>query len=1140
MSAGWPGQGTLTASVVAAALGLPEPTPDQRAVIESPAEPALVIAGAGSGKTETMAGRVVWLVVNGHVRRDEVLGLTFTRKAAGELAERIEARLARMDEYSRRGLLPLLPTLAAKGDLAAMWQRISVLPERLRRDALRAALDRWAAVHGAEPAPDAGDDLLLRPRVSTYNAFADAIVREHAARIGRDAEAALLSQSGSWLTARRVVIASHDDRLAEREDRFGTVVDAVARLAGELLDNAADPDDVASFGARHAAALRALTNPDLAAPGDIEKFHNAMAALPILMGLVRDYDVAKRAQNALDFADQVAGALQIVTVAPAVADELRAQHRVVLLDEYQDTSVLQTRLLASVFADTPVMAVGDPHQSIYGWRGASADNLAAFSSAFAPRGGARRFALMVSWRNDRRILDAANRLIEGASTTGIAVPPLEPRPDAATGSVQHAFASTIEEESAEVADWFERVRSRHGGVQPHAGAILFRAKRHMPAFADALAARGIPHRILGLGGLLSTPEVVDVVAALRVLSDPAQGSSLIRLLVGPRFGVGVADMAALHDLATTLAQRDPAFARLPDGLVQRLRGSVGADEQGSIVDAVDVVRVLPHDFGLLSGFSSEGVRRLKEAGAVLERLRAASAQPIPDLIRAIELELGLDVELAANETRGPARLASAQLRSFVDEVRTFLAADDRGSISSLLAWLDHTEETDELMPRAEPPEPGVVQLLTIHGAKGLEWDSVAVVRMVGDELPKRPRTTMGWLGYGVLPYPFRGDRGALPHLDWDPDAPGDRPGLAASIRAFKADSAAQQESEERRLAYVAVTRARRDLLLTGSRWGGQLRPRRPSAYLDEIVEVLGLDPIVVDETEQNPYEGRQGATLRWPLDPLGARGDRVRAAAAAVQACIDADERDDPSDDLRRLLLERRARAQGAPRRAPSRVAASRFKDFVGDFGSAVEAVSRPVPERPFRQTRLGTLFHAWVEERSGLTGRGTSLDEGLWESDDEDVGETEASAADAAELDRLTAVFLRSEWADLAPIEVETEIDITLDGAEELGTVVCKLDAVYRRADRGDRIEIVDWKTGRPPTSAAEKDERMLQLALYRLAYHKRHGVPLDDIDVALYYVSDDLVIRSDRVYSEAELAQRWNAAREARSASASSSSTG
>ena len=1135
----WPAGRGLSASVIAAALGLPEPTPDQRAVIESEPRPALVVAGAGSGKTETMAGRVVWLVANGHVRRDEVLGLTFTRKAAGELAERIDARLARIDEFGRRGLLPLLPALAAAGELDELWTRLRSLPERLRRDGLRAALDRLAVRHAdAVGAHDvaAGDDLLLRPRVSTYNAFADAIVREHAARIGRDAEAGLLSQSASWLTARRVVVASSDERLAAREDRFATVVDAVQRLAGDVLDNRADLDEVAGYGARCAAALEPLTNPDLAAPGDIERFHVAMSGLPVLAGLVRDYAAAKNAQNALDFADQVTGALEIVEAAPQVAGELVEQYRVVLLDEYQDTSVLQTRLLAAIFAGTPVMAVGDPHQSIYGWRGASADNLAAFPRAFGGDAGCGSFALMVSWRNDRRILDAANALIAPAPSAGVPVPPLAARPGAGDGALARVFADTIEDEAAAVADWFAGVRAAHTGDAPHSGAILFRAKRHMTAFADALAVRGIPHRILGLGGLLSTPEVVDVVAALRVLSDPAQGSSLLRLLAGPRFGVGVADLAALHELATTLAQRDEGYARLPDALVQRLRGSVGVDEQVSIVDAVDVVRALPADYGLLAGFTREGVRRIAEAGAVFERLRAGAGQPVPDLVRAIELELNLDIELAANESRGPARLASAQLRSFVDEIRTFLAADERGSIGSLLAWLDHAEETDELMPRPEPPEPGVVQLLTIHGAKGLEWDAVAVVRLVQDELPKRPRTTLGWLGYGMLPAAFRGDRDALPALEWDPAAPGDRRGLSKAITAFKAANREYQEREERRLAYVAVTRARSDLLLTGSRWGGQKEARRPSAYLLEIVAELGLDPIEPDETGENPYQDRVGATLRWPLDPLGARGALVRRAAGEVSARAGIDGRAEPTDELRRLLLERAARSRTVAREAPTRVAASRFKDFVGDFGGTVEAVARPVPERPYRQTRLGTLFHAWVEQRSGLVGRGTSLDEGLWEADDEDVAETEASVADTAELARLTATFLASEWAPLAPLEVETEIDITLDGAEALGTIVCKLDAVYLR---GGRIEIVDWKTGRPPATEAERDERMLQLALYRLAYHKRHGVPLERIDVTLYYVADDLVVRSDRVYSESDLVQRWNAARDARAASASSSTS-
>jgi DNA helicase-2/ATP-dependent DNA helicase PcrA len=663
----------------------------------------------------------------------------------------------------------------------------------------------------------------------------------------------------------------------------------------------------------------------------------------------------------------------------------------------------------------------------------------------------------------------------------------------------------------------------------------------MQVFADALDRHGVPHRILGLGGLLTTPEVTDVVAALRVVHDPTQGSALIRLLVGPRFGIGVADMGALYDLATTLSRRDGALAPLPDELLEKLRASAGADEQVSIIDALDFVRSSPDDYRLIAGISAEGRERMREAGAMLERLRRAAGQPVPDLIRLIESELRLDIELGANETRGSAGVATTQLRAFVGEVRAFLDADERGTIGSLLSWLDHAEQTDELMPRTEPPEPGVVQLLTIHGSKGLEWDAVAVVRLSAGELPKTPTGTAGWLGFGMLPYRFRGDSLALPSLDWRLTPESDARELEAALKAFKEAGKEHQLEEERRLAYVAVTRARSRLLLTGSYWAGQTRPRAASVFLEEIVGELGLDPVepLADDAD-DPYQG-EGGTLQWPLDALGARRSVVEEAAHAVHRAAATEPVATP--ELARLLAERRLRERESPGAAPTRVPASRFKDYVTDFSATVSQIARPMPERPYRQTRLGTLFHQWVEQRSGVASTRSTVDEALWELDDErwdalsadadaHAGTSSEALSDEEELARLREVFERSEWARLRPLEVETEIDFALPGVGRgpRHIVICKLDAVYRRDDRGGRIEIVDWKTGRAPRTAAEREERMLQLALYRLAYHRRHGVPLEEIDVALYYVSDDLVLRGDRVYTAEQLAERWHRARAAR----------
>ncbi len=1051
---------TFSPEDLADALGLPTPTREQAAVISAPLAPTLVVAGAGSGKTETMAGRVVWLVANGIVPRDEILGLTFTRKAAGELAERIGRRLRLLDELQRTGRLPV----AGAGMVA--------------------------------------DTLLERPTVSTYNSFADGLVREHAVRLGRDPEAVVLTEAAAWLLMRRIVLASDDPRLEDRDNALSTIIDAALRIARDGVDNLVDFDELASFAERFDDVLiRPSSRKGTDVLAAVRTAATNVGGLGLLATLATQYRAHKRRIGVIDYADQVAGAFEIVSSAAEVRAELRARYRVVLLDEYQDTSVVQTRLLAALFADSAVMAVGDPHQSIYGWRGASAGNLGGFTRSFAPGGGGRRYSLMTSWRNSERVLAAANAVLAPLSAGApVEVGELEARPGAPAGDVRVEFLDDVDAEAARVADWFEHVRTeRSARGAPTSGAILFRSKKHMLRFAEALARRGIAHRILGLGGLLSTPEVVDVVSALRVISDPTAGSALIRLLTGPRWSIGLPDMRALADLASRLARHDTALQPLAPEVLERLRSRAGEDT-GSLIDALDFVVRHGDDHGWLSAFTPAARERLREAGAVFASLRRAAGIPLPELIRLIERELRLDIELAANESRGPARTAGDQLRAFVDELHGFLQADDSRTLSSVLAWLDRAERQDEFMPRTEPPEPDVVQLLTIHGSKGLEWDAVAVVRVVADELPGKLRDGQGWLAFGVLPSAFRGDAPFLPDLDWSADAAPTQQDLGRAIDEYRAALQQRHVEEERRLAYVAVTRARDHLLLTGAPWAGTKKPRSASVFLEEIADALDV-PHPAAEIGENPYDGR-GQVLHWPLDALGARRERVLTASELVRSIPAEDQV--PADDVQLLLRERDRRRTANDPAAPVRIPASRFKDFVADYGAASRATSRPQPERPYRSTQVGTQFHSWVEERLGVAGGGAVLDDALWEQEDEAV-----SSGDA-DLAALQRTFLASPWAHLKPIEVETEINVAVEnlfGDGRTHVVICKLDAVY---ERDGRIEIVDWKTGRAPRTQKEKDERMLQLELYRRAYHARHGIPLEEIDVALYYVADDLILRA------------------------------
>ncbi|PPH22075.1 ATP-dependent DNA helicase [Rathayibacter sp. AY1C4] len=1062
----------IDALTIAERLDLRPPTAEQRAVIEAPLEPALVVAGAGSGKTETMANRVLWLLANGHAAPSEVLGLTFTRKAAAELGERIGRRI---DQLGAAGLLPLAP---------------------------------------GQSAPDPFE----AATVSTYNAFANTIFRDNAALIGREGDATVLSEASAWHLARGVVADTADPRILEVEAGIDRLTDLVVSLAHDLADNLADPAAVAAFAEdflRLGELPRGGSGSGLYR--ELEKALQAVGALPVLTALAERFQEAKAERGFVEFSDQVALALRIVDRVPRIVDEHRARYRVVLLDEYQDTSVLQTRLLSRLFAGQGVMAVGDPHQSIYGWRGASAEGLGRFGTDF---GGAGRFSLSTSWRNGRRVLTAANAIVEPlAAGSAVAVDTLSAGPQASEHPVELTFPETIEEEADDVAAWFAgRLRQ---SAEPPSAAVLFRVRAHMDRFAAALAKHGVRYHILGIGGLLRQPEIADLVAALTVVEDPAAGSELVRLLAGARWRLGVRDLKALRDLASWLAARDHAHRLLPEEVRERMRASVTEGEGGSIVEALDFIAARrPGDDGridhsALGGFSAEGLRRLHEAGALFARLRARAGLDLLDFVTLVEQELGLDIEVEANESRGDGR---ANLEAFREAVAGYLQTDDRGagtgsSLRGFLRWLVLADKRDGLAPRPEDPEPGTVQLLTIHGSKGLEWDLVAVPRMVDGELPGMPvEGFRGWVRLGAMPYAFRGDAAELPDLAWRGCST--QKEVVDAIGAFGDTLRERNEAEERRLAYVAVTRARHHLLLSGSWWAGQAKPRGPGVFLRDLEEAGTIPPLPTEPAnEENPLE-RAPRTFRWPHDPLGSRGDRVRAAAARVRSA-------EPAllgargDDIRLLLAERAVRLAGGERTPlPTRIPASRFKDIVSTPDEVAAQLRRPMPERPYRQTRLGTTFHSWVENRFGVQGGAEAVDTFPDELDDAGPASVEQER-----LDALIATFERSEWADRRPEAVEIEIHLQLAGH----VVVCKLDAVYPTEDG---VQIVDWKTGRAPKDPADLELKQFQLALYRLAYSRWRGVPLESVDAVFYFVADDLVLRPERFYSERELAESLSSA--------------
>ena len=208
------------------------------------------------------------------------------------------------------------------------------------------------------------------------------------------------------------------------------------------------------------------------------------------------------------------------------------------------------------------------------------------------------------------------------------------------------------------------------------------------------------------------------------------------------------------------------------------------------------------------------------------------------------------------------------------------------------------------------------------------------------------------------------------------------------------------------------------------------------------------------------------------------------------------------------LLLAERDEALNAANRVelPVRVPASRFKDFVSDLPALIERYRRPMPQKPYKQTRAGTLFHSWVEARYGAEHLADELD-----SLDNQNHDLELESIKA-----LQANFEKSRWAKLEPLEIEREIQLTIEG----NTFICKLDAVFATSSG---VEVIDWKTGKKPKDKADEELRALQLALYRLAYSRFSGLPLDKIEASFYFVADDVEVKPERLLDEAELLDLW-----------------
>ena len=1208
-------QARYSPAQLATLLGLPEPTGEQAAVIAAPLAPLAVIAGAGSGKSETMAARLVWLVANGLVTPERALGLTFTRKAAAELGQRVRARLAGL---RRAGLAMGRTEPAAPGRQDG--QATALASQDGRAGAPGDGRPRDGRPRGETAAAE--ETLGGEPVVSTYHAYAARLVADHALREALEPSLRLITPAVAWQIAARVV-ATYSGPMDAVDKSPQWVTAAVLDLAAELSEHLRTPGDVQQVGQWLDTAWRTLPG---RVPALVRKITDCQRTREQLLPMVAAYTQAKAAREVIDYGDQVALAARIASRHPQVGAIERARYQVVLLDEYQDTSHAQLVLLQALFGGGhPVTAVGDPCQSIYGWRGASAGNLRRFAADFPVVGqyGAGQLGpgqyvagqpgtgrsgngpgdearpaeirqLSTSFRNTERVLDAAAALQEGLRAEVPLVPRLVPPPRrAGRGRVVCALLETAADEAAWVAaqiegllnlppgtapdgdPWPERVAV---GVRPADIAVLCRKRSQFPALRSAIEERGIPVEVVGLGGLLTVPEVADVVATLRALHDPAASAPLARLLTGPRWRIGPRDLVALGRRARELAREhrgtrtarpqtaspgpaaaesaapepaalepaalEPAAAqpatpaaaqaagpeRAPAGPFDQPGGTVKHDdalaqavtdltaEQGSLVEALD-------DLGNPAAYSAAGFARFSALAAELRMLRAHTGRPLPDLVGEVERVLGLDIEVAAQPWRDPAA-ARADLDAFADAASTFADDQEEPTLGAFLAYLAAAEAEEFGLESGRPSGANAVTLTTVHAAKGLQWAAVVVPGLSAGAkarvFPARPVASTRWTeNPRLLPFGLRGDADDLPGLPYL---------TGEALAAFNDACADRDLAEERRLAYVAVTRAAFWAACTGYWWGDGISPLGPSLFLSEIRAACEAGAGTVDQWAPTPAEDATNPALadpvpvQWPPSPGGPRYEAVREAAALVDAARAGTPRLRGSlsegdrllaqaweRDTAILLAERDERRGDAAAAValPGRLSVSSLVTMAADPAELARQIRRPMPRRPAPQARRGTAFHRWLEERFGQQRLIDSAD--LLGAADEP-----ADDGDAGDLALLQERFEAGEWGGRWPLEVEVPFETLIAGRAVRG----RIDAVFADGDDGG-YDVVDWKTGEPPASDEERRVAAVQLAAYRLAWSGLARVPLRQVRAAFYYVREDLTLRPADLLDEAGLAE-------------------
>ena len=964
------------------------PSGEQQAILDLGLTSMRVRAGAGTGKTTTVSMVISSLVENHGVEPEHILGITFTNKAAAELADRVRQTL---------------------GDSV-----------------------------------DAGRQV----EVHTYHGFAAQILSEFGALAGVDNRSKVITPTFS----RQLLTDTFHHRSYDFLDiTQSRTLDRIRRLGDRLGDHLLSPTDL----------LIQSTSPD----DDVWRARLEMAET------LEEYNRHKRRLRVVDYSDLVTLSAGVLADYPELADAIRSRYQAAVLDEYQDTNPAQRVLLTRIFSGGfPVIAVGDEDQTIYEWRGASAENFDNFPSQFPlPDGSlAHERGLTHNRRSSQQILDVANLVRTRANPSA---DPLVAVDSKASGEIATYWGSDAIDEAEWLAGQFERLHD--GGLHWRDMAVLFRKNKDFPVIVDALTRHDIPVEVANIGGLLSVPEVSELRAWLTALERPEDSAAVTQLLFGSRYRLGMADLAPLAAMAAARPGRremkeEPDPITLVEAIEQTAEADLRPDARETIDRFASVYREVLTE--------SQGLTLVETLRLILDRTRAWQ-----------------DIDALPANQRLTARLNIYRL---LDLAEDWSPLEGRPSVGAFLDYLDVMEdEPAEELDSARLSGEDAVTLVTVHRSKGLEWAAVALPAVTKGNFPSKTQQHPDPLRFAEhLPNDLRID-------SMIEDLPADRKERDSFLRS-------KHESQEWRVAYVALTRAKETLLVSGAFWYGLPEPTKTPKEPSELFEVVATHPIAANEgiatLSERPEILRPDEKAEAP-DPLFGDG-----WAAALRGAI--------HDPKSVSMLARESGVEDEYKRTVDEINQHLFQlaEVTRENGNQEKPVVSvtslvtmaqcpkrfywtdidPLPRKPNPAATRGTEVHRRIE----LHQRGqVPFDE--MADDLYDVADGEGGSG---AYDSYMGSSYATRTADLieTPFVFEVETGFRVRG---------RIDAVY--CD-GVHWEVVDFKSGR----AKDDPARLVQLQAYAVAVSDvDFGRPKpEELDVSFVYLGGGLDVSTHRADME------------------------